>query len=63
MVKPITRRGLLNSLTVKELHRLSKNNNIKQKKTQTKTGLGSVIMGSLTKDEIVKECLKIIRNR
>ena len=47
-----TRRGLLETLTKDQLLQLSRDNEIEQRKSNTKTGLISVIMGALTKDLI-----------
>ncbi len=47
-----TRRGLLETLTKEQLLKLSKEQNIEQEKANTKTGMISVIMRALTRDEI-----------
>nr|QBK88106.1 MAG: hypothetical protein LCMAC202_04680 [Marseillevirus LCMAC202] len=51
----MSRRELLNKLTIPQLRQLSTDRGIPQKSKQTKIGFGSVIMSFLTKEQIVRE--------
>nr|QBK88306.1 MAG: hypothetical protein LCMAC202_06680 [Marseillevirus LCMAC202] len=53
---------MLERLTKDQLLKLSKDNHIPQIKSMTKTGIISIIMSALTRDQIVKEVSKFNQN-